>query len=249
MKIVQNIFGSNKSSVVTINNGVIINNGRVVGGSISNDNDYHDYTYDDEHILDVNGATEIDIKAVSTNVDIYYGERFSVKLQGISKSEKRHELIVKQENRKVIVTVKEYSGIHNFLRLTITIPKQTYWYENLYVETVSGDILISPTIDRELFRHMFINSTSGNVTFEEYMVCDDITVESISGNIDVHSIVLHDINVRLSTVSGNISLSLENTWYDMRTRSTSGDISMRNKNGGYLCKGSATSVSGNIIFS
>lgn len=104
------------------------------------------------------------------------------------------------------------------MELTIYLPEQTY--QNLSVETISGDVSIPDSFS---FDSANVHNTSGAVRFSAG-VAQELTIETISGNLDVTGVKPQTLT--LQTTSGEVNIARGIVGGSCRIDSVSGGVNL-----------------------
>ena len=127
----------------------------------------------------------------------------------------------------------------------IVIPKE-FHFESAEVQSTSGDIHFMAAVDGDLSakcQTVTINTTSGEIEMSNVIADENIHIESVSGDVNLHQ--CDAASLWLKTVSGDVSgLLLTKKIFFVNT--TSGDIDVPHLDSGGKCE--VTTVSGDVEF-
>ena len=184
-------------------------------------------------------SSTVDTKVLATDTDT-----ISAHLFGQAKSDQEVVLVVQKENEKYIFIRVEYGG--NFfsgnLKLTVSIPRKLF--KKISFESVSSDISFEEGV---LADTITVKTTSGDI--ESNAAFSSFSGESVSGDVDIYAKPNGNVEVSVSTVSGDVYADYSKFGrVSLATTTISGDTRNIHKNAtGFSVDGRIKTVSGDIM--
>lgn len=196
----------------------------------------HTYVLDGE-------IKNISVEAVETSVKILPSEDEKAKVVSRESDKIYHRVNLTEEtlsiNRIDERKWYEFIGIivDNDMELEIYLPKRDY--ENLYINSVSGNIFIPKDFT---FEEAEIKTVSGDTEFVA-KVKKEFNVETVSGMVNVGNVASNELYI--SSISGRIDLKSIESEHSIGVKTVSGYISMEDISAKKI---TAESMSGRIAF-
>lgn len=145
-------------------------------------------------------------------------------------------------NRELIITL-EFTGncFNGNLKLDVTVPQKTF--KVISTKSSSADITLNEGVSTDYLK---VKTQSGDL--ETNATVNNVSVSTMSGDVELCIDATQDINVEVSTMSGDVSVEFNNIGHlNLSTSSMSGDVRNRHKESrGYNADVSVSTMSGDI---
>ena len=145
-------------------------------------------------------------------------------------------------NRELIITL-EFTGncFNGNLKLDVTVPQKTF--KVISAKSSSADITLNEGVSTDYLK---VKTQSGDL--ETNATVNNISVSTMSGDVELCIDATQDINVEVSTMSGDVSAEFNNIGHiNLSTSSMSGDVRNRHKESrGYNADVDISTMSGDI---
>lgn len=244
---------------IIINNGVNFNgsvnisgNGKVyVNGRLVSDKNYSDkdkQTF--EKVLSTKEEIpereylSISIVGLCSDIIVISGDEMSIEYKGCYIGDTEPTVRIKPCNMALHISTETFEEDCDYIdaKLVVTIPKTV---ELLNITSTSGNIKYNVEVDK-----ISANTTSGNISGRS--VSSKVTTETMSGTTSVALSAEKDTIINCSSMSGNIDVSPVNYGtLELRASTMSGNVNdrtHRNKFEKHRLSGIIKTMSGNINF-
>lgn len=219
---------------------VTIVNGRVIsGGGIGKPQ-----KFDERKVEDCSNVEKITIDSTFGDVYVYVSNSSKVEthLYGEADIDGDINFDVQVVNRELRITLKSTGNCFNGnLKLDVSIPKKTF--KVISAKSSSADIILNEGVSTDYLK---VKTQSGDL--ETNATVNNISVSTMSGDVELCIDATQDINVEVSTMSGDVSAEFNNIGHiNLSTSSMSGDVRNRHKERrGYNADVDISTMSGDI---
>lgn len=219
---------------------VVIVNGRVVSGG----GNVKTQKFDERKLEDCSNIDKIviDTTVGDVNVSVSNSSMVEAHFYGEANVDKNIEFDVQVVNRELRITIYFTGNCYsNNLKLDITIPKKTF--KVIFAKSLSGDITLNEGVSTGYIK---VKIQSGDL--DTKATVNDVSVSTMSGDVNLYIDATQDINVDVSTMSGDVLVEFNNIAHiNLSTSSMSGDIKNYHKEGkGYMADVNISTMSGDI---
>lgn len=229
------IFGN-----VFSGNGVTIVNGRVIsGGGNAKTQKFDERKSEDCSNID---AIAVDSAAVDVEVSASNSSKIEAHFYGNAEIEGDVNFDVRVVNRELRITVQFTGNCFNAdLKLDITVPQKTF--KVISAKSMSADITLNKGVLTDYFK---AKNQSGDL--EAYATVKNVSLSTMSGDVELCIDATDDISVEVSTMSGDVSAEFNNVAHiNLSASSISGDVKNRHKGDkGYTADVNISTMSGDI---
>lgn len=221
-------------SNVTIINGRVIN-----GGGIGKTQ-----KFDERKSEDCSNVEKIAIDSTfgDVNVSVSNSSKIEAHFYGEADIDGNVNFDVRVVNHELKITLKSTGNCFNEnLKLDVTIPKKTF--KVISAKSSSADITLNEGVSTDYLK---VKTESGDL--ETNATFNNVSVTTMSGDVELCIAATQDINVEVSTMSGDVSAEFNNIGYiNLSTSSMSGDVRNRHKeSNGYNADVDISTMSGDI---
>ena len=219
---------------------VTIVNGRVIsGGGIGKTQ-----KFDERKVEDCSNVEKITIDSTFGDVHVYVSNSSKVEthLYGEADIDGDINFDVQVVNRELRITLKSTGNCFNGnLKLDVSVPKKTF--KVISAKSSSADITLNEGVSTDYLK---VKTQSGDL--ETNATVNNISVSTMSGDVELFIDATQDINVEVSTMSGDVSAEFNNIGHiNLSTSSMSGDVRNRHKESrGYNAYVDISTMSGDI---
>lgn len=219
---------------------VIIANGRVIsGGGIGKTQEF-----DERKVEDCSNVEKITIDSTFGDVHVYVSNSSKVEahLYGEADIDGDINFDVQVVNRELRITLKSTDNCFNRnLKLDVSVPKKTF--KVISAKSSSADITLNEGVSTDYLK---VKTQSGDL--ETNATVNNISVSTMSGDVELCIDATQNINVEVSTISGDVSAEFNNIGHiNLSTSSMSGDVRNRHKESrGYNVDVEISTMSGDI---
>ena len=221
-------------------NNVIIVNGRVIsGGGTAKSQKFDERKSEDCSNID---KITIDSKVTDVNVSVYNSSKIEAHFYGEAEIDGDVNFDVRVVNRELRITL-QFTGIcfYESLKLDITLPQKTF--KVISAKSSSADITLNEGVSTDYLK---VKTQSGDL--ETNATVNNVSVSTMSGDVELCIDATNDISVEVSTRSGDVSAEFNNIAHiNLSTSSKSGDVKNRHKgSNGYTADVDISTMSGDI---
>ena len=219
---------------------VTIVNGRVIsGGGIGKTQ-----KFDERKVEDCSNVEKITIDSTFCDVHVYVSNSSKVEthLYGEADSDGDINFDVQVVNRELRITLKSTGNCFNGnLKLDVSVPKKTF--KVIFAKSSSANITLNEGVSTDYLK---VKTQSGDL--ETNATVNNISVSTMSGDVELCIDATQDINVEVSTMSGDVSVEFNNIGHiNLSTSSMSGNVRNRHKESrGYNADVDISTMSGDI---
>ncbi len=221
-------------------NNVTIVNGRVIGGNETG----KFQQFDERKVVDCSNVDKITIDSTvcDVNVSASNSSKAEAHFYGGATVDGDVNFDVRVVNRELMITLRLtgncYSGN---LILDVTIPQRTF--KVITAKSLSADITLNAGVATDYLK---VKTKSGDL--ETNATVGNVSVSTMSGDIDLYIDAVQDVSVEASTMSGDVSAELNNIGrINLSTSSMSGDVRNRHRgNRGFTADVDISTMSGDI---
>ena len=149
---------------------------------------------------------------------------------------------VRAVNRELRITLQFAGNCFNGnLKLNITVPQKTF--KAISAKSSSADITLNEGVSTDYLK---VKTQSGDL--ETNATFNNVSVSTMSGDVELCIDATNDISVEVSTMSGDVSAEFNNVAHiNLSTSSMSGDVKNRHKGSkGYTADVDISTMSGDI---
>lgn len=221
-------------------NGTTIINGRGIScGGIGTPQ-----KFDERKSEDCSNIDKISIDSAFSNINVCVSNSSKIEAHFYGEAEIDGDVNfdVQVVNRKLIITL-EFTGtcFNGNLKLDVTVPKKTF--EIISAKSLSADITLNKGVSTDYLK---IKTQSGDL--ETNAKVNNVSVSTMSGDVELCIDATQDINVEVSTMSGDVSAKFNNIGYiNLSTSSMSGHVKNRHIGSiGYSADVDISTMSGDI---
>lgn len=219
---------------------VTIVNGRVISG----DGIGKTQKFDEKKVEDCSNIEKISIDSTFGDVHVYVSNSSKVEahLYGEADIDGDVTFDVQVVNRELRVTLKSTGNCFNGnLKLDVNVPKKTF--KVISAKSSSADITLNEGVSTDYLK---VKTQSGDL--ETNATVNNISVSTMSGDVELYIDATQNINVEVSTMSGDVSAEFNNIGHiNLSTSSMSGDVRNRHKESrGYNADVDISTMSGDI---
>lgn len=219
---------------------VTIINGRVTSGNISGKLKKFDERKSEDG-ANIEKIT-IDSKSSDVKVSVSNSSKVEAHLYGKANVDRDVNFDVQVVNRELKITL-EYVGncFNGNLNLDVTVPKKAF--KVISAKSLSADITLNKGVSTDYLK---VKTQSGDL--ETNATVNNVSVSTVSGDVELCINATQDINVEVFTTSGDVSAEFDNIGrINLSTRSISGDVRNRHKAlKGYTADVDISTISGDI---
>ena len=158
-------------------------------------------TIDDKREVDSNDVKKITINSAFANVSINPSDSNNIEVWLRGEAEISGELDF------------DVKTINNVLNVFLNFKGDNYWY--------SGYIKLDITVPKKLFKEIFLEGTSSDLSVEKGVLAETLKVKTMSGDIEVTA---SPDTVEISTQSGDVEATVSSGKVDISTMS--GDVTL-----------------------
>ena len=219
---------------------VTIVNGRAISGGGTGKTQ----KFDERKAEDCNNIEKIAIDStfVDVNVSVSNSSKVEAHFYGEADFDGDVNFDVRVINRELIITL-EFTGncFNGNLKLDVTVPQKTF--KVISTKSSSADITLNEGVSTDYLK---IKTQSGDL--ETNATANNVSVSTMSGDVELCIDATQDINVEVSTMSGDVSVEFNNIGHlNLSTSSMSGDVRNRHKESrGYNADVDISTMSGDI---
>ena len=221
-------------------NNVTIVNGRVISGGGTG----KFQKFDERKVEDCSNIEKIAINStfVDVNVSVSNSSKVEAHFYGEANLDGDVNFDVRVVNRELRITL-EFTGncFNGNLKLDVTLPKKIF--KVISARSSSADIILNQGVSTDYLK---VKTQSGY--FESNATVNNVSVSTMSGDVELCIDATQDINAKISTMSGDVSAEFNNIGYiNLSTSSMSGNVRNRFKGyNGYIADVDISTMSGDI---
>lgn len=221
-------------------NNVTIVNGRVISGS----GNAKPQKFDERKSEDCGNIDKIavDSTVADVNVSVSNSSKIEAHFYGEAEIDGDVNFDVRVVNRELRITLQFTGNCFNGnLKLDITLPQKTF--KVISAKSSSADITLNEGVSTDYLK---VKTQSGDL--ETNATVNNVSVSTMSGDVELCIDATNDISVEVSTMSGDVSAEFNNVAHiNLSTSSMSGDVKNRHKgNKGYTADVDISTMSGDI---
>lgn len=221
-------------------NNVTIVNGRVIsGGGTAKSQKFNERKSEDCSNID---KITIDSTVADVNVSVSNSSKIEAHFYGEAEIDGDVNFDVRVVNRELRITLQFTGNCFNGnLKLDITVPQKTF--KVISAKSSSADITLNEGVSTDYLK---VKTQSGDL--ETNATFNNVSVSTMSGDIELCIDATNDISVKVSTMSGDVSAEFNNVAHiNLSTSSMSGDVKNRHKGSkGYTADVDISTMSGDI---
>lgn len=221
-------------------NNVTIVNGRVIsGGGTAKSQKFDERKSEDCSNID---KITIDSTVADVNVSVSNSSKIEAHFYGEAEIDGDVNFDVRVVNRELRITLQFTGNCFNGnLKLDITVPQKTF--KVISAKSSSADITLNEGVSTDYLK---VKTQSGDL--ETNATFNNVSVSTMSGDIELCIDATNDISVKVSTMSGDVSAEFNNVAHiNLSTSSMSGDVKNRYKGSkGYTADVDISTMSGDI---
>ncbi len=202
-----------------------------------------------EQIFSTNQVNQINISSTSSNINLILTDSDEIKVDYYGSLQCfichiSNKMVAKKTDGTITFKTNDYMFgfiFNNNVKMDVYFPKS--YQENLYLNTVSGDLKVEDLTLGDLK----IYTTSGNISMNDLNIASG-KMSSVSGDIDLNQINATE-TLTVSTTSGDVSLDSVSTNLNFNT--VSGNVNLSNFSGnisGHTTSGNIGIVLANNLF-
>ena len=229
--------------MISINSKVFSGNNVVIrvinGGGIGNTQKFDERK--SEECINVEKIA-IDSTFCDVNVSVSNSSKAEAHFYGEAYIDGDVSLDVQVVNRELKITLKSTGNCFNGnLKLDVSVPQKTF--KVISAKSLSADVILNEGV---LTDYLKVKTQSGDL--ETNATFNNVSVSTMSGDVELCINATQDINVEISTMDGDVSLEFNNIGYiNLSTNSMSGDVRNRHKGSrGYNADVDISTMSGDI---
>lgn len=172
-----------------------------------------------EETLPINGINNLVINSLAENVIIHTSSDADLRM--VASTNEDNKVSLYKENDTMVIKSEDYGnvihfGLYESEKIDVYIP--TTYNGNIEITSTSGDVSVQDALVCNNFK---CEETSGELEIFENLKANTVELKSISGDIDISKNIMAD-NIVMHTTSGEIEASeLQAKTYTIST--TSGD--------------------------
>ena len=200
--------------------------------------------FDERKAEDCNNIDKIAINSTycDVNVSVSNSSKVEVHFYGEEVIDGEINFDVRVINRELRITL-EFAGncFNSNLKLYVTVPQKTF--KVIYAKNSSADITFNEGVSTDYLK---VKSQSGDL--ETNATVNNVSISTMSGNVELCIDATQDINVEVSTMSGDVSAEFSNIRHiNLSTSSMSGNVRNRHEESkGYVAYVDISTMSGDI---
>ena len=221
-------------------NNVTIVNGRVIsGGGTAKSQKFDERKSEDCSNID---KIAIDSTVADVNVSVSNSSKIEAHFYGEAEIDGDVNFDVRVVNREFRITLQFTGNCFNGnLKLDITVPQKTF--RVISAKSSSADITLNEGVSTNYLK---VKTKYGDL--ETNATVNNVSVSTMSGDVELCIDATNDISVEVSTMSGDVSAEFNNVAHiNLSTSSMSGDVKNRHKgNKGYTADVDISTMSGDI---
>ena len=178
------------------------------------------------------------------NVSISNSSKIEAHLYGKAEIDWDINFDVQVVNRELRITLRPVVGFNGKLKLDITVPQRTF--KVISAKSLSADITLNEGVSAE---HLIAETVAGDL--ETSATANNVSISTVSGDVDLCINAINDISVDVSTVSGDVSATFNNIVHiNLSASSVSGRVKNHHRSSnGYTADVDISTTSGDIIVS
>ena len=221
-------------------NNVTIVNGRVISGG----GNAKPQKFDERKSEDCSNIDKISVEstAADVNVSVSNSSKIEAHFYGEAEIDGDVNFDVRVVNRELRITLQFTGNCFNGnLKLDITVPHKTF--KVISAKSSSADITLNEGVSTDYLK---VKTQSGDL--ETNATVNNVSVSTMSGDVELCINATNDISVEVSTMSGDVSAEFNNIAHiNLSTSSMSGDVRNRHKGSkGYTADVDISTMSGDI---
>lgn len=201
---------------------VPISNGRVISGGGTGKTQ----KFDERKSEDCNNIEKIAIDSTfgDVNVSVSNSSKVEAHFYGEADVDGDVNFDVRVVNRELRITLKSTGNcLNGNLKLDVTVPPKTF--KVISANSSSADITLNEWVSTDYLK---VKTRSGDL--QTNATVNNVSISTMSGDVELCINATHDINVEVSTVTGDVSAEFTNIGYiNLSTSSISGDVRNRHK--------------------
>lgn len=220
-------------------NVTIVNGRGISGGKIGKTQ-----KFDERKVEDCSNVEKIaiDSKFCDVNVSVSNSSKVEAHFYGKANIDGDVKFDVQVVNCELRITLKSTGNCFNGnLKLDVSVPKKTF--KVISSKSSSADITLNEGVSTDYLK---VKTQSGDL--ETNATVNNISVCTMSGDVELCIDAIQDINVEVSTMSGDVSAEFNNIGHiNLSTSSMSGNVRNRHKESrGYNADVDISTMSGDI---
>ena len=224
-------------------NSVTIVDGQQTGYNRCNEID-KTQKFDQIKAEDCSNIDKITIKSTfcDVNVSVSNSSKVEAHFYGKAIIDREVNFVFRAVNSELIITLETTGTCFNGnLKLDVTVPKKTF--KVISAKSSSADITLNEGVSTDYLK---VKTQSGDL--ETNATVNNVSVSTMSGDVELCIDATQDINVGVSTMSGDVSAEFNNIGHiNLSTSSMSGDVRNRHKESrGYNADVDISTMSGDI---
>lgn len=219
---------------------VTIINGRVING----DGTGETQKFDERKSEDCNNIEKISIDSTfgDVNVSVSNSSKVEAHFYGEADVDGEVNFDVRVVNRELRITLNSTGNCFNGnLKLDVTVPQKTF--KVISAKSSSADITLNEGVSTDYLK---VKTQSGDL--ETNATANNVSISTMSGDVELFINATQDINVEVSTMSGDVSAEFNNIEHiNLSTSSMNGDVRNRHKGiKGYTADVDISTMNGDI---
>lgn len=219
---------------------VTIINGRVISGGGTG----KPQKFDERKSEDCNNIEKIAIDSTfgDVNVSVSNSSKVEAHFYGEADVDGEVNFDVQVVNRELRITLNSTGNCFNGnLKLDVIVPQKTF--KVISAKSSSADITLNLGVSTDYLK---VKTQSGDL--ETNAIVNNVSISTMSGDVELFINATQDINVEVSTMSGDVSAEFNNIGHiNLSTSSMSGDVKNRHKGiKGYTANVDISTMSGDI---
>lgn len=201
-----------------------------------------------EQSYTIDSKDQININLISSDIIIKVKDQEELEIKQYSSKNLEEKYLFKENNNESQINIEEEFNRKFILaiftpniRYEIIIPKK--YQENIDINTISGDIEFTQQNTNPIYKNFKLSSTSGDILLKENFKTNNMTLKTVSGDIDTNNIDTKELSItstsgditlekietknsKIKTISG--SIEIESITGKIKTNTVSGDVDINN---------------------